>query len=156
MVPIFIVSNQKNASAYSVKLLESEISASSPILKYSIKGISSIDIPVISYNGVDYSMHKIAESIYESEKLFLVETSTKVTLRIGDFKQTDVLTIKTGVDEDDLFGGFFDYASRNISKVEEPIRSHGNIQRPYIYKQFICGSQPTSFVKRFYPKTFHK
>lgn len=106
LVPIFIVSNQKNASTYSVKLLESEISASSPILKYSIKGISSIDIPIIAYNGVDYSMHKISESIYESEKLFLVETSTKVTLRIGNFKQTDMLTIKTGVDEDDLFGGF--------------------------------------------------
>jgi hypothetical protein len=100
------VSNQKNASTYSVKLLESEITASSPILKYSIKGISSIDIPTLSYNGVNYTMHKISESIYESEKIFLVETTTKVTLLIGDFKQTDLLTIKTGVDEDDLFGGF--------------------------------------------------
>lgn len=106
LVPIFIVSNQKNASTYSVKLLESEITASSPILKYSIKGISSIDIPTLSYNGVNYTMHKISESIYESEKIFLVETTTKVTLLIGDFKQTDLLTIKTGVDEDDLFGGF--------------------------------------------------
>lgn len=106
LVPIFIISNQKNASTYSAKLLGNEISASSPVLRYTIKGISSIDIPTILYNGVCYSLHKISDNVYESEKLFLVETSTKITLRIGDFKQIDSLTIKTGVDEEDLFGGF--------------------------------------------------
>lgn len=106
LVPIFIVSCQKNASTYSAKLLGNEVSASSPILKYTIKGISSIDNPTINYNGASYSLHKISDNIYESEKLFLVETSTKITIVIGDFKQTDSLSIKTGVDEEDLFGGF--------------------------------------------------
>lgn len=105
LVPIIIVSNQKNASIYSASLIDDEISAVAPIVKYRIKGISSIDIPMLSYNGVDYIMHKVGNEIYESERLHLVGTSTQIILKINDFKQTNSLIIKTGVEEDDLFGG---------------------------------------------------
>ena len=103
LVPIIIVSSQKNASNYKVTLLNSEITSSDPIVKYIIKGLSSIDNPIIIYNGVEYSMHKIAENSYESERLSLVETSKIITLKIGDFKQSDSIIVKTGVQEDDLF-----------------------------------------------------
>lgn len=43
---------------------------------------------------------------YESERLNLVETSTQIVLKINDYTQSDSLIIRTGVDEDDLFGGF--------------------------------------------------
>lgn len=103
LVPIIIVSSQKNASNYKATLLNSEITSSDPIVKYIIKGLSSIDNPIIIYNGVEYSMHKIAENSYESERLSLVETSKIITLKIGDFKQSDSIIVKTGVQEDDLF-----------------------------------------------------
>ena len=48
--------------------------------------------------------HKVDGDIYESERLNLGDTTTKITLRIGDFKQTDNLSINTGAQEDDLFG----------------------------------------------------
>ena len=104
LVPIIIVSNQKNANAYSAKLQSSEIVASSPVVRYTIKGLSSIDTPFMTYNDVDYALHNIGGDVYESERLNLVNTSTRIILHIGDFKQTDNLSINTGAQEDDLFG----------------------------------------------------
>lgn len=104
LVPIIIVSNQKNANAYSAKLQSSEIVASSPVLRYTIKGLSSIDTPFVTYNDIDYALHNIGGDVYESERLNLVNTSTRIILHIGDFKQTDNLSINTGAQEDDLFG----------------------------------------------------
>lgn len=78
--------------------------ASSPIVRYTIKGISSIDTPYVTYNGVDYELHNMDGDFYESERLNLVSTSTRIILHIGEFKQTDNLSINTGVQEDDLFG----------------------------------------------------
>ena len=104
LVPIIIVSNQKNANVYSAKLQSNEIVASNPVVKYAIKGLVSIDTPFVTYNGVDYRLHRIDGYVYESERLNLVSTSTRITLRIGDFKQIDNLRINTGVQEDDLFG----------------------------------------------------
>lgn len=103
LVPIIVVSNQKNANVYSVKLQSNEIMASNPVARYTIKGLSSIDTPFVTYNGVDYRLHKTSGDVYESERLNLVSTSTRIILRIGDFKQTDNLSINTGVQEDDLF-----------------------------------------------------
>ncbi len=105
LVPIIIVSSQKNASTYSAELLENEIQFTNPIVRYKIKGLSSIDQPLLRYNGADYDMYKVSGDVYESEKLNLVATSKKVTLVVNDFNKTDMLVIKTGVEEDDLFGG---------------------------------------------------
>lgn len=103
LVPIIIVSGQKNASNYKATLLSDEITSSDPIVRYTIKGLSSIDNPIVVYNGVEYFMHKVGENTYESERVPLVETSRIVTLTIGEFKQTDTIIVKTGVQEDDLF-----------------------------------------------------
>lgn len=104
LVPVIIVSNQKNANSYSAKLLTAGLMASNPIARYSIKGLSSIDTPKVNYNGVDYSLHKTQGDIYESERLNLVGTATRLTVVIGDFKQTDSIDVNIGVQEDDLFG----------------------------------------------------
>ncbi len=103
LVPIIIVSGQKNANVYSAKLLTTELVASNPIVKYSIKGLSSIDAPKVDYNGVEYLLSKKQGDVYESERLNLVETARSVTLVLGDFKQTDQIGINMGVQEDDLF-----------------------------------------------------
>ena len=104
LVPVVIVSHQKNASNISAKLLEHDISATSPLVKYLIKGISSIDIPTVTYNDVAYSLHRTKGDIFESERLNLVATASKIVLEIGDYKQTDSLNINIGVQEEDLFG----------------------------------------------------
>ncbi len=103
LVPIIIVSNKKNANVYSAKLQTNEIVASNPIVRYTINGLSSIDTPNVTYNGVDYALHNMGGDVYESERLSLVNTSTRIILHIGDFEQTDNLSVNTGVQEDDLF-----------------------------------------------------
>lgn len=104
LVPVVIVSSQKNASNISAKLLEHDISATSPLVKYIIKGISSIDVPTVIYNDVAYSLYRTKGDVFESERLNLVATSSKIVLRIGNYKQTDSLNINIGVQEEDLFG----------------------------------------------------
>lgn len=104
LVPIIIVSGQKNANTCSAQLQTNEIASNNPVLRYTIKGMSIIDTPYVSYNGVDYALHKLQGEIYESERLNLVGTASTVTLVINDFTQTDLLHINTGVQEDDLFG----------------------------------------------------
>lgn len=104
LVPIIIISGKKNASNISTELMTTEVIATSPVLRYRIKGISSIDTPIIKYNDTEYRLHHIGNGIYESERLNLVDTARKVTIIIGDYKQIDTLSVNTGVDEDDLFG----------------------------------------------------
>ena len=104
LVPVVIVSNHKNASNFSAKLLENDISATSPFVKYIIKGISSIDVPTVIYNDVTYSLYRTKGDMFESERLNLVATASKIVLVIGDYKQTDSLNINIGVQEEDLFG----------------------------------------------------
>lgn len=106
LVPVVIVSAQKNASIYTATLIDNELESTNPVVRYKIKGLSTIDQPVISYNGAHYNMHKTTDGTYESERLNLVATTKRVTLIINDFKQTDTLIIKTGVEEEDLFGEF--------------------------------------------------
>jgi len=103
LVPIIIVSDQKNKSNISVQLISNEIFSTNPVVRYNIKGLSSVDIPRIIYNGVEYAMHQVGDNLYESEHMTLVETSTIITLHIGEFKTNDKLVIHTGAQEDDLF-----------------------------------------------------
>lgn len=108
LVPILIVSGQRNQSNYSARLLKSEVTANEPVIRYEIKGIqpNTMDIPEVKYNGESYPLHKVGNNQYESEKLQLLESVNKVTLVIGTYSHTDAISVKTGVNEDDIFGDF--------------------------------------------------
>lgn len=102
LVPIIIVSSQKNTNTYSVKLENDEIDGTNPLLRFLIKGLNSIDVPTVEYNGVSYKLSNIGGDNYESERLTLIDTATKVAVRIND-KIYDTFSIKvsTGASEDD-------------------------------------------------------
>lgn len=105
LVPILILSSQKNPSNYSISLVSDELEGTNPVVKLIIRGLASIDVPSIDYNGMTYNLNMIGENKYESEKLCLVDTATKVTVRIND-KPINTFNIKvsTGAsEEDDLF-----------------------------------------------------
>ena len=107
LVPIIIVSSQKNATSYSVAIENDEIDGTNPKLRFTIKGLSSVDIPTIDYNGVSYNLINIEKEVYESERLNLVDTATKVTVCInGEVFNTFNIKVSTGATEDDLFSGF--------------------------------------------------
>lgn len=104
LVPIIIVSSEKNNSNFSVYIKKDEIIGSNPTLKFTIKGLSSIDVPTLKYNGVDYQITHLTGNDYQSERLNVVDTATKATIYINgaDIKSFN-LKISTGVEENDLF-----------------------------------------------------
>lgn len=107
LVPIIIVSNQKNASNFTAQILSDEINGTNPIVSFNIKGLSSVDIPEIEYNGITYSLNDSGAGTYTSEKLNLVDTCKSVTLRIGEnFIKKFSVSVNTGANEEDLFGDF--------------------------------------------------
>ena len=101
LVPIIIVSSQKNANKYSVKIENDEIDGTNPVLRFTIKGLNSIDVPTLEYNGVTYQLSNVNDNIYESERMSLIDTATKVIVRIND-EIFDSFSIKvsTGAAED--------------------------------------------------------
>lgn len=104
LVPIIIVSSHKNASNYSVKIIADEITGTNPIVEFVIKGLNSIDNPVLEYNGVAYALENIGNDIFRSERLNLVDTASKVFVKIGEnFKTIFNIRVSTGAQEDDLF-----------------------------------------------------
>lgn len=104
LVPIFIISSQKNATNYSATIVSDDLIANNPVVQFKIVGLSSIDCPIIRYNDVDYMMHKVGPDTYESERMNIVDTCRTLTLIIGDtFKLSQTINVSTGTQEDDLF-----------------------------------------------------
>lgn len=104
LVPIIIVSSQKNATNYNVKIENDELDGTHPIVRFIIKGLSSVDVPSIKYNGVIYKLQHIGSDMFESERLNLVDTATKVSVCINnEVYNSYTIKVSTGATEDDLF-----------------------------------------------------
>ena len=105
LVPIIIVSSQKNSNTFSVNIENDEVNGTNPVLRFIIKGLNSIDVPTLEYNGVTYQLSNVGGNIYESERLTLVDTATKVTVSInGNIFDSFSIKVSTGASEDeDLF-----------------------------------------------------
>lgn len=105
LVPIIIVSSHKNANTYSVTIDNDEIDGRQPKLKFTIKGLATVDVPTLEYNGVIYHLLNLGGDKFESERLNLVDTATRAVVRINnDIFGTFNIKISTGAVEDDLFG----------------------------------------------------
>lgn len=105
LVPIIVVSSQKNANTYSVAIVNDEIDSRQPTLKFTIRGLTSVDVPTLDYNGVIYHLLNLGNDKFESERLNLVDTATKAIVRINhEIFETFNIKISTGATEDDLFG----------------------------------------------------
>lgn len=104
LVPIIIVSDHPNASIYSADIITTEINGTNPVARLKIRGLSSIDVPMLEYNSSSYSLIRESEDIFVSDKLNLVDTATKITLHIGNYSKQFLIKISTGAEEDDLFG----------------------------------------------------
>ena len=106
LVPIFIISASSEISSHTVQWLDDELSATNPIVHLSIKGITSIEVPLLEYNGNDYHIKSIGHNRYESESIELVDTCNNFTLKIGDLLYPRIIPVNTGAKEDDLFADF--------------------------------------------------
>ena len=105
LVPIIIVSGQKNASNYSAELLETKVDGTNPVVRLTIRGLSTIDKPSIEYNDASYELRRRTGDTFESERLNLVDTATRISLKIGQYVKQFDIEVRTGVEEDDPFAG---------------------------------------------------
>lgn len=107
LVPIIIVSPNKNASNFTVNIKKDEVDSTNPVLNFDIRGLSSIDVPTLCYNGATYILTNTDGTIYTSERLALTDTANTATVLInGESFGNFNIKVSTGAQEDDLFGNF--------------------------------------------------
>ena len=102
LVPVMIVSPEKNVATWRASLKSFEIEEANPIVMYEIVGLDSTQTPFIEYNNKNYALNAKG-CVFTSERLPLVKDVTMVKLRIGTWEREDTFTIKMAVEEDDLF-----------------------------------------------------
>ena len=102
LVPVMIVSPEKNVATWRASLKSFEIEEANPIVVYEIVGLDSTQTPFIEYNNKNYALNAKG-CVFTSERLPLVKDVTMVKLRIGTWEREDTFTIKMAVEEDDLF-----------------------------------------------------
>ena len=106
LVPIFIISSYVADAEWSADILTLELNGANPIVKFRIKNIPSVEIPVLEYDGIRYALHQISGDLFESEPISVKEQCDIVSLIIGNVIRDYRVSITTGAKEDDLFGGF--------------------------------------------------
>ena len=103
LVPILIISNQKEKAKWNAVQKTFELTEAEPIFQVEISALDTGEVPVIEYAGKTYQLRKQGIT-YCSERLALENDVNKVVLRIGAQSKEFKVEIKLAVQEDDLFG----------------------------------------------------
>lgn len=107
LVPIFVISSNPSNSHWSTVLLTPEVSATDPVVRLQLKGLSKTDVPYIIYNNKSYQLSKVEEDEYSSERFAVDENVSDIRVLVSG-TEVGTLTIswKMGAKEDDLFSDF--------------------------------------------------
>ena len=103
LVPVIVISSKENSTDWTATLQTKTISESNPVVKYVFKGDTSCVYPRIAYNGKQYSMKRINDMLFESDRLPLDKDATTIKLVVGNIEQEDSIIVNLGATEDDLF-----------------------------------------------------
>lgn len=103
LVPIFIISNSRCASTVSITPKSLEVSASNPVVRFKLSGLSGADTPHVRYNGRQYEMHAEGGDIWRSTPLTLSSNADKLVLVVQGIEYKYKIKLNLGVVEDDLF-----------------------------------------------------
>jgi hypothetical protein len=106
LVPIIIISASPGISSHTVQWLDDELSATNPIVHMSIKGLTTMEVPLLEYNGKDYHIKCVGHDLYESDAIEFVDACDNFSLKIGDILYPRIIPVNTGAKEDDLFADF--------------------------------------------------
>ena len=104
--PIFIISSYVGGTEWSADILTLELNGANPVVQFRIKNIPSVEIPVLEYDDIRYSLNQVSDEIFESEPIAVNENCNTVSLVIGSVIRHYRINISTGAKEDDLFDGF--------------------------------------------------
>lgn len=104
LVPILILSNSPNNKTWEARLVNEEVLATNPIVQIHITGLTSMDSPVLEYNGNTYKLVNKSGDIYESERMPLQDDVCTLDLHIGEYNKIFKIKVNTGSQMDDMFG----------------------------------------------------
>ena len=103
LVPIIIISPEKEKASWYATQKSFEIEEASPIFEVEIFGLKGYEKPMVEYDGKYYQMTKNG-NLYSSERIALSTEVKKITLHVGPQNKEFTIDIKMAVQEDDLFG----------------------------------------------------
>lgn len=103
LVPIFIISPEKNKKTWTLRLLNKTLDPINNVLHLNILGLQSTDDPKVIYNGVTYEIQKTGEGIYDCAIKNLDDGVTEIEFIAGGFSEKYTITVKTGATIDDPF-----------------------------------------------------
>lgn len=104
VVPIIILSSQRQRGARKIDLVNKEVSAADPVLTLIIPGTTRADMPRLIYDNTIYALHPAGADRYVSDRLALRAGVNEAEVCIGSQTQRVKFTINLGAEEDDLFG----------------------------------------------------
>lgn len=107
LVPVFIISDFEKRTSCSISQKNLEVSASSPIMRFGIQGLSNVDIPFLIYNGKRYALHLEGGAVYASDPIELVNGVETVDVWVDDIPHPFHFKAKLGTEENDLFDDLF-------------------------------------------------
>lgn len=101
LVPIFIVSSDKNAVNWKANIISSNVSANKPVVSIEIKN-APIDADIyLIYDGKRYEMSEKQNEIFESEELILNADVKRIALYVGPDKKDFHIDFSKAADVDD-------------------------------------------------------
>lgn len=107
LVPVFIISDYEEHSCTQIAQKCLEVSASNPVMKFEIKGLSNKDVPYLIYNGKHYALHLENGELYTSDHMDLVAGVDVVEVIVEGMSHTFHFKAKLGTEENDLFDDLF-------------------------------------------------
>ena len=107
LVPIFIISDFELRTNCSIIQKSLEVSASNPVMRFTICGLSNKDMPFMVYNGKHYKLHLEDIEMYVSDPIDLVDSVDSVEVWVDDIAHPFHFKAKLGTEENDLFDDLF-------------------------------------------------
>lgn len=107
LVPVFIISDFMERTSCSIQQKDLEVSASNPVMKFEINGLTNKDIPYLVYNGKHYDLHLECKEIYVSDHIDLVAGVEKVEVWVDGLGHPFHFKAKLGTEENNLFDDLF-------------------------------------------------
>lgn len=107
LVPVFIISDYEEHSCTLIVQRCLEVSASNPVMKFEIKGLSNKDVPCLIYNGKHYALHLESGELYTSDHMDLVAGVDLVEVMVEGMSHPFHFKAKFGTEENDLFDDLF-------------------------------------------------
>lgn len=102
LVPIIILSPHERAIEYETDLITTEVLGNNPVVRFSIKGLSNIDVPRVVYNTRNYGLTSLGDNVYETLLSSLDSKVTKIEVYIGnDYRKEFNIQVNSGAEEDD-------------------------------------------------------